>query len=50
MAYTAGQAAYDLALLAGWTLAGIWGAFHYWSTHGSQGVTSGCPSDGWTCE
>ncbi len=37
----------DMAILAGsWLMAG-WGA---WQWSQNQGVTSGCPADGWTCE
>lgn len=50
MAYTAGQAAYDLALLAGWTLLGLAGGLYYWATHHSQGIDSGCAPSGALCE
>lgn len=49
MAYTAGQAAFDLAVLAGWTLLGLAGAFYYWSTH-SDSTYHGCASSGALCE
>ena len=50
MAYTVGQAAFDLAVLAGWTILGVIGGIYYWSTHSSQGIDSGCAPSGSMCE
>ena len=45
--YTAGKAAFDLAVLAGLTLMGMVGGYYWWS---HQGVESGCAPSGALCE